>query len=622
MKNVKQEKMNMSGDLGFLASEKGIRQWIVDLPMLNRGKALQMIYQLLVQVKSFPLSWRTRYFLYEQLDRPLHVLLDSLKVHYKQNLFPLTRKAHQMAEISRQIHLLMMMGFEKSYRDWDTEYYVSSDLKGHARRQLINKRKAESTYPINALILCFYHAENIISVCSLCGLNFPSDFWLKLHALYVSSETHDWLDIKTMVGSVDHPMSHEIAYKRCLLLSMLSPQQLDKRDLESIQDNLDIWANVLQLNNGAAEMTLDNNNFYVVLDQDQPPRPIHQSYNLNDQHTSAQHLLLNSQKIYARIKQIEAGCSSNLPESLQQLKVATLSLLLRQWWSTPSRNTKRYQKNGKVEVLFSFAALHNGLSSDLGIETGQCDVGKKSDFGLKSDSQVQFELKKKIDPWKVSEQEHDFTYTNLELAEDKVKDEKRVKYSGIECQVLDSNSGGYQLSVAKSAIKNLRIGDMIGIRDVKAHIWNMASIRWMRTGDEKHVLMGVQLHYPNGLPLSFHIINRGQTSKTIPCFLTVDNQLPLLLFPTIENLKNKVLHINFKKMSVCVKLEEEHLMASSRFDVWSFSSKYFPAGKSWKTQDLEELMREVTTKPVVAVDRKFEPTSHLDTGFQEVFNSF
>src|SRR5690606_9928225 len=77
-------------------------------------------------------------------------------------------------------------------------------------------------------------------------------------------------------------------------------------------------------------------------------------------------------------------------------------------------------------------------------------------------------------------------------------------------QIVNISAGGTALRKFPTVAAQVRIGDLLGIRNKEEQRWSIAVLRWAINGDHEQLEIGTQLIAPHAKAVSVGIVNSGK----------------------------------------------------------------------------------------------------------------
>jgi hypothetical protein len=100
-----------SGNPIFL-DEKKLANWAKELPDANIGETARKLFQTKLTFNRTQIKSSQRIRSAERIREPLNYVSESLNKHYLGVRFPLSEKAHKIADLNRQLHSGMATAYK------------------------------------------------------------------------------------------------------------------------------------------------------------------------------------------------------------------------------------------------------------------------------------------------------------------------------------------------------------------------------------------------------------------------------------------------------------------------------------------------------------------------------
>ncbi len=586
-----------------------VRAWIAALPLAHIGHTSQRLYGALNELNRRRLSPRQRAEVLQALELPLLDLLQGVRPYYLLQPFPLGEKNHKVAELATALHRHTAIGYQLIHQELRETGWLA---------QQVNRR-----LQVLAVAGILRHAEGILLVYRSLGLEAPKGLWSLIHTTYLDAvrlNIHGERPEASGLLSRNTPTLTTL-YSRLVLLTQLQMQQLRPEQFKGLYAELDTWAAALRLRDlrgapGKVEFT----RFVINLDGDAPPQLL--GLVGPGRVSGEQALMVDTEQLRGLLRQVSTQADGQVHHSPEVLK-----LLFRGWCEPPRNIERRHSTEMSIEVFFGFSNLHRmlyihemlwghlpGDRGDVERILDESGLGVRSSFKDNSRGIVVEEL----DPWSAAKKPE--TYFSMRDQEQQDKDFRHrtahiLDLNVVGCKVLNLSDHGYRISAPSARIGSVQPGELVAIRDNRHKGWRIGSVRWASMADREHLILGLQVHFEQSLPLLFRSRNDGHTSEAMPCLLAFYREWPVLVLPHITRLTQKEILLEYAKQEVKVQLQPERLLGSASFEVYNFTAGSVQARTPYPDVELEQLAPMLITN----LEQEIDPNDE-SSKFDEIFS--
>ncbi|MDP1595552.1 MAG: hypothetical protein Q8S46_05745 [Methylotenera sp.] len=299
----------------------------------------------------------------------------------------------------------------------------------------------------------------------------PAHIWSDFHQLYFCAVLLDIQNISVQhaymateknidpnLASASLATSIENTYKHALLMSLAEPQHLIQQDIRLIAEYLAHYIHHTQI---SAVTALDNISgaFIIDLSSNKPPTPYSKQNNqpnpLTDILFQTIDLVRTMHQDLSQLQRHQLPKNGSIPADANRDDYAELlTYLIKHWGITPQRIFNRSLKNGDVDLVVGISDIWQ--ASEQGIINNNANNHPISDIS----STLSFPARPSR--WKT----------------------------------LNISATGILLRRHHTAEKNIRIGDLIGIKGKGEPHWSIGIIRWANCGNRDRLDIGVQFIAP------------------------------------------------------------------------------------------------------------------------------
>lgn len=425
-----------------------ITQFINSLPISNPLEAASVLLeemQILNRQKVTPdIRMKTL-----EIYRPaLTNITEMLAVQYCNAHLPLSQLAKKYAGAAESLWLELGYGYKLALVDQQNKLFSLGGTKSTA---LVVQRAIEA---MGQLAMVYYQTY----------VTTPGSVWSDLHQLYLYAVQQSLQNIEVATGtSPNKSTTVDLSYKQALLMVLADPQHLAPNDIKQVADYIARHAQHAQLQDlGLLENPAGI--FLVSLDTDRPPIP----YIKNAEQTDAGSDILLITIDLARLvhKHLQMLQSGNLPSGLPENATDPryqdmLAYLIKHWGASPKRIFNRTRKTNSVELGIGIATAHYFVNGEQPY-VAPVEVNDASEISASTSHTPG------ISP---------------------------QKFKPSRWQVLNISAGGMALRKFPQPEGNIRVGELLSVKDSGASHWSVGVLRWVNN-NEHQLEIGAQLIAP------------------------------------------------------------------------------------------------------------------------------
>ena len=430
---------------------KQVEAWLTRLPLSNPPEAAEEMADYLATLNGIEASHDLRAKIVERLAPAVEEIVAALYEQYGNVQAPLPPKQHRNATLAQRL----LRGMADSYKillvDWLKRRF---HLFGGNPAPLYLQR-----------ILLALQAALEISFETHDPM--PEGIWVDLHQTYNYALRSGLKDVIPEGGA--KMLSLEQIYKSTLLMALADPYHFPQVELPWAKDIIARFSNLASIFPAEESIKGHAGLFIVEVNTDTPPKPIaREAHPMNPRwdlilNTTelAKHLAL----IASHIKGREDHDKLGLPEAARDPAYPSMLRRLKlNWGASLQRQSqrRRHQDGKEFEVSFGLKSVHQLISPP-----GQTDT---IHYGLSGS-----------DPAPVI----------------------------LRCKTINDSMGGLALSKKGVQGMQIRVGDVVGVRQGTAG-WNVGLVRWFRVPGQGEVCFGVQLLAPKVLAIQVRRLDNGR----------------------------------------------------------------------------------------------------------------
>jgi len=486
-----------------------IRAKLDRLPLANARESCVQIHDLLKPLNRAPLDLNVRRKIMDMILPLLEDLTGSVRSTYMNVPLPLAEK------LARNALIISTLQTEISY----TYKIIVQDL--------LEDQVATSTGSVQLPQAIYYAmsflARQLVDAYALYS-DEPRHIWQELNQLYLYAERQQLQDIElNPVNATDEPKPATIAntYRRIVLLSLANPYHLMQGEAIKMFKRLIDWApncNIIPHGN----KPVPEGQLFVDLQMDAPPLF---APNTPNKIRPREGRLLEIQGIFSKLNneirvlatQSKNAIHSNLAKRMERDMYFRWS---ESWGIRRERMSHRSPTKTPTQVICSLTLAHHFISGGEHFEPEEHEIEMQSHDSLNlSHSHNSLSLiPEEHSPWA---QEN--TATHLKIGAEKPRqslfesdegqsqkdiwvkvfatsaqaveeltDKQKVEYNTYDCQIINTNQGGYGLNCANRITPSARSGELLAARTGQYNEgWSIGTIRWMKITSNGGINMGV-----------------------------------------------------------------------------------------------------------------------------------
>lgn len=608
MEHIDQQQLLKPGPDSFNTKEASVNAWVQKLPLGDTGEALKQIYQALHEVNTLNIPIKERFEFMEAVAQPLADTLPELDRFFIDKPYPLPRKLATVARLSSELNNHMIRGYLLV-------------LAQESRAGWLKKRAYSHLWSI-AVHRVFYFFAAIIRNHQLLNLAYPKGLWQKVHHLYIQTEQRGHLKAKALRNKNDQERTRvEDEYKNILLTSLLPYLRLRGQQIKEIQNTMSHWTGFLELQQRPQERS-GRAGFVVDLQSDEPPLPDARIKTIKPE----SQLLLNTKRLeeelqdYMRMHRSASGIIRLVDD--REISYSSLHSLIDAWCSPLDRQEFRHHHEGEIELLVGMQHVFEGvksgrppkllldmlatdpkLSADieeikaLGLDLQELGDAEQylPEISLVDERFVDVDDSDLLE--QVASTQNKQAPLNLgakhserwdSFFEESLQDYHNTPDHSFIGSVLDFSSKGYRLSLPRKKVSQIRIGEVLGLRDKGLTSWKSALVCWVREESDTHLQVGVKVIQNAIIPVIIRVEQEDEQSGPLPSLLgDSDNELTITL-PFLSSLHHHTLLIEY--------LGEEAYFGISRltdksalYETYVFDEKEAVKDRLMKTEHAKEL---------------------------------
>ncbi|GAA6130898.1 molecular chaperone [Halopseudomonas sabulinigri] len=475
-------------------TEKGITQWLANLPKANIGETARQLYQGLIELNQFEIAADKRLAILERIRPEVHYVCTALSKYYLGQSIVLEDKPRKVANLSQSLQNHLANGY---------------------KIVVAQERSIKSRDHANQMTLALQR-----SIRSLCGpllrafqLYCPvaDGVWLELHQLYQLARKRKLhlSPVPDKESTNKKPLSIEQSYIIALLMGSARPNQMRQSAMGRLFSTLEDWSRVAHIVQPTDAKAL----FIINPDMDCPPR----YKSLIRDESLDNSLGLDTSELVECIKNYMLSSGDyrgelHIPENMG---VELLQHVSQSWGDLAERTFNRIPSGGQLKVSIGISATHYRIAGKAFarfVDAEEMETNPFSDAAQRSKQSGwtgAFDGAHSVD-WNGAGVEQ-IDYNGAAGADDEEGDESYPIHS---LPIVNHSPGGFCLTWPKEVPKQLQAGELLGIQEANEEDWSLAVVRWIRQVRGGGTQMGIELVAPHCTPCAAKLLRKtGEPSQ-------------------------------------------------------------------------------------------------------------
>lgn len=488
-------------------SERGIIQWLANLPKANIGETARQLYQGLIEINQLDIAADKRLMILERIRPEVHYVCSSLAKYYLGQSIVLEDKPRKVANLSQSLQNHLANGYkivvahERTIKSRDHAALVSLAIQRSMRGLCGPLLRAFQLYcPV---------ADGV---------------WLELHQLYQLARKRDLHQqpVNDDEGQGGKPLSIEQCYLIALLMGSARPNQMRQSAMGRLFVTLEDWSSMAALVQPTDERAL----FIINPAMDCAPR----YRSLVRQEDLTHSLGLSTQNLVEGIKEYmlsgdESRGHLRIPEGFG---VELLQHVSQSWGDLAERTFNRVPgRGGMLKLSIGMSATHfriAGVPFSRFIDADEKDLNPFSDAAQRGRHKDgwggAFDGEQKSLDWSPSNVEQ-INYNSLPGDTNQEENDENFPIHAL--PIINHSPGGFCLTWPKDVPKQLQAGELLGVQEENEHDWSLAVVRWIRQVRGGGTQMGIELVAPHCTPCAVKLIRKTEDPSTYLRGLVVPN---------------------------------------------------------------------------------------------------
>lgn len=485
------------------ANEKGIAQWLGNLPKANIGETARQLYKGLIELNQLMVAPEKRLQMLELIRPEVRYVCTALSRYYLGQSIVLEDKPRKVANLSQSLQNHLANGYkiivaqEHSIRPRDHSSVMALALQRSIRGLCGPLLRAYQLYcPV---------ADGI---------------WLEMHQLYQLARKRRLH--KQPIADAENAAGHALSIKHCYIMALLMgaarPNQMRQSAMGKLFATLEDWSRRAHLVDPDDPEAL----FIVNPDMDCPPR--YRSLIRGEDISGS--LGLATRELVDEVKEymLSGGAPNGSFKVPEDFGVELLQHVSQSWGDLAERTFNRVPGSGEIRLSIGMSATHyriSGMNFSRFIAADDADLNPFSDAARRARKDGwdnAFDVDQSID-WAPSNMEMiDYNTASAEPANSQNDDEQYPIHT---LNIVNHSPGGFCLTWPREVPKQLQAGELLGVQEAGGTDWSLAVVRWIRQVRGGGTQMGIELIAPHCTPCAIKLIRKAEQPSQYLRALTV-----------------------------------------------------------------------------------------------------
>ena len=319
------------------SSEKGISQWIAELPKANIGETARQLYHGLIQLNQLRIAPDRRLAMLELIRPQVHYVCAALSRYYLGQSIVLEDRPRKVANLSQSLQNHLATGYKLVVMQ-------EGDMKNRVRVDDLSLAIQRAIRALGGPLLRAYQLYCPVA----------DGIWLEIHQLYQLArrrKVHQVAvaDVESQSG---RSLSIERTYMAILLLGTARPNQMRQSSMARLAATLEEWSTLASLTEADAPGAM----FVINPQMDCPPR--YRSLVQEEDLTGS--LGLDTRPLVDAIKAylLDSDSPDNRLKVPEGIGLELLQHVSESWGDLAERTFNRTPGRGELRVTIGMSATH------------------------------------------------------------------------------------------------------------------------------------------------------------------------------------------------------------------------------------------------------------------------
>lgn len=504
--------------------EKGIGQWIADLPRANIGETARQLYQGLIELNQLQVAPDKRLGMLELIRPQVHYVCAALSRYYLGQSIVLEDRPRKVANLSQSLQNHLATGYKIVVTQ-------ESSMKNRNRSEDLSLAIQRAIRTLSGPLLRAYQLYCPVA----------DGIWMEIHQLYQLAHKRklQHVSINESKSTGNQSISIERAYLAVMLLGTARLNQMRQSNMTKLFSVLENWSSLVTLTKPDSPHAL----FIINPDMDCPPR--YRSLVRGEDLTGS--LGLDTRQLVNAIKEyiLDGQQASAHLQMTENLSLELLQHISESWGDLSERTADRIPGRGEIRITIGMSATHfhiagTSFSRFINAEDNN-PFSAAAQRSKKSGWSNAFDGDQTVD-W-VGDVEK-INYTPGETADD---EENAENYPIHSLRIINRSPGGFCLTWPREVPKQLQSGELLGVQEDPEQGWSLAVVRWIRQVRGGGTQMGIELIAPQCAPGAIKLLrktddpSRYLRALLLPAMDTIDRPASLLTPRLPFQVNNKVM---------------------------------------------------------------------------------
>ena len=469
------------------SSEKGISQWIAELPKANIGETARQLYHGLIQLNQLRIAPDRRLAMLELIRPQVHYVCAALSRYYLGQSIVLEDRPRKVANLSQSLQNHLATGYKVVVTQ-------EGDMKNRDRVDDLSLAIQRAIRALGGPLLRAYQLYCPVA----------DGIWLEIHQLYQLArrrKVHQVAvaDVESQSG---RSLSIEQTYMAILLLGTARPNQMRQSSMARLAATLEEWSTLASLTEADAPGAM----FVINPQMDCPPR--YRSLVQEEDLTGS--LGLDTRPLVDAIKAylLDSDSPDNRLKVPEGIGLELLQHVSESWGDLAERTFNRTPGRGELRVTIGMSATHFHIA---GTTFSQfIDADDTNPFSSAAQRARQEGWSAAFDGENSVEWSGDVEKINYTTGRETDEEENAENYPVHSLRIVNHSPGGFCLTWPREVPRQLQAGELLGVQEAADQSWSLAVVRWIRQVRGGGTQMGIELIAPHCTPCAIKLLRKTE----------------------------------------------------------------------------------------------------------------
>ena len=469
------------------SSEKGISQWIAELPKANIGETARQLYHGLIQLNQLRIAPDRRLAMLELIRPQVHYVCAALSRYYLGQSIVLEDRPRKVANLSQSLQNHLATGYK-------VVVMQEGDMKNRDRVDDLSLAIQRAIRALGGPLLRAYQLYCPVA----------DGIWLEIHQLYQLArrrKVHQVAvaDVESQSG---RSLSIERTYMAILLLGTARPNQMRQSSMARLAATLEEWSTLASLTEADAPGAM----FVINPQMDCPPR--YRSLVQEEDLTGS--LGLDTRPLVDAIKAylLDSDSPDNRLKVPEGIGLELLQHVSESWGDLAERTFNRTPGRGELRVTIGMSATHFHIA---GTTFSQfIDADDTNPFSSAAQRARQEGWSAAFDGENSVEWSGDVEKINYTTGRETDEEENAENYPVHSLRIVNHSPGGFCLTWPREVPRQLQAGELLGVQEAADQSWSLAVVRWIRQVRGGGTQMGIELIAPHCTPCAIKLLRKTE----------------------------------------------------------------------------------------------------------------